>query len=179
VRQAFIENEDAYTKESIMIKLQPISEENFDQVLELKASEKFVASNSYSLAQAYLSLLDTIATGELPRLPYAILNDETVIGFVMLWFCPLEDDDDPAFKGDYFWITRFMIDEKEQGKGYGKAAMAVLLDMFRAKLNGHEAKYVYLSYEPSNHVAAKLYESCGFTETGLEMGGEVVVELVL
>jgi len=164
-----------------MITLQPISEVNFDAVLELKASEKFVAPNSYSLAQAYCSLLNTINEGEPPRMPYAILNDEIVIGFLMTtWFeLDEEDDEEPIFDGDYFWITRFMIDEKHQGKGYGKAAVAELLKLYRAKPQGYEANYVYLSCVPENHVATKMYERCGFKKTGQVLDDEVIMRLIL
>ena len=39
-----------------MISLQHITEDNFEDVLELKAQEEFVAPNSYSLAEAYNGL---------------------------------------------------------------------------------------------------------------------------
>ena len=35
-----------------------------------------------------------------------------------------ENGEDVFSDGDIYWIGRLMIDEKRQGKGYGKAAMA-------------------------------------------------------
>jgi len=161
-----------------MITLQPISEDNFEDVLELTASEDFVASNSYSLAEAYCSLKDAIDEDELHlcERPFAILHDETVVGFTMMSF---EDGEDVNSDGDIFWISRLMIDENHQGKGYGKAATSQLIDLIKTNPDGCEAKFVYTAYVPDNHVAAKTYASLGFEKTGQILDGEEVVMLAL
>ena len=163
-----------------MIKLQPISEDNIEAVLELKAATEFVAPNSYSLAQAYCSLLEHIKNGEPPRMPYAILNGDTVIGFAMMTFT-IEDgeDEELVFDGDYFWISRFMIDESHQGKGYGKEAMASLIDLVKTNPMGYEAKYIYLSYEPGNIIAEKMYTSLGFKKSGQFLESEAITRLAV
>ena len=56
-----------------------------------------------------------------------------------------------------------MIDKNHQNKGYGKAAMQLALDFIRTWPCG-EAEYCWLSYEPENEVARKLYKSFGFVE---------------
>ncbi|MBR5424551.1 MAG: GNAT family N-acetyltransferase [Clostridia bacterium] len=56
-----------------------------------------------------------------------------------------------------------MIDRRHQQKGYGKEAMRLALDFIRTFPAG-EAKYCWLSYEPENEVAKKLYASFGFEE---------------
>ena len=47
-----------------MISLQPLTENNFEDVLKLTASEELVAPNSYSLAEAYLSLKEAVDSNE-------------------------------------------------------------------------------------------------------------------
>ena len=47
-----------------MIGLQPITSEYFEEVLEFKASEEFVASNAYSLAEAYCDLKEAVENRE-------------------------------------------------------------------------------------------------------------------
>ena len=42
-----------------------------------------------------------------------------------------------------------MIDGKYQGKGYGKAALALILDYLKTNPQG-DAEYVYTSIEPGN-----------------------------
>ena len=49
------------------------------------------------------------------------------------------------------------------GKGYGRAALGLTLDYIRTLPCG-EAKCCWLSYEPENEVARKLYRSFGFEE---------------
>ena len=90
-----------------------------------------------------------------------------------------EDGEDVFSDGAIYWIGRFMIDEKHQGKGYGKAAMARLIDFVKTKPNGCEAKSIYTSYVPNNHIAAKLYAGFGFKKTGQILNGEEVVRLIL
>ena len=160
-----------------MIILQPISEDNFIDVLELKASD-MVAPNSESLAEAYLSLREAIDEDELPyaEIPFAILHDETVVGFAMVCF---EDGEDVNADGEIFWLSRLMIDEAHQGKGYGKAAMKLLLDFAKTSPTGIEAKYAYTSYSHDNEGAAKTYASLGYEPTGQILHGEVVVKLTI
>ncbi|MDA1478014.1 GNAT family N-acetyltransferase [Bacillus changyiensis] len=59
------------------------------------------------------------------------------------------------------WITTVMIDEKYQGKGYGKEAVKQLIDLI---VKRHHYKKIMIGHRPNNDVAAKLYESLGFHE---------------
>ena len=162
-----------------MITLQHISEDNYEDVLELKASEELVAPNSESLAEAYLCLKD-INDNKLHQkhilMPYAIVNDETVVGFLMVGF---EDGEDVFSDGEIYWLARFMVDDKHQGKGYGKAALAQLIDFVKTGPNGNKAKYFYTSVVPHSPVAAKMYENAGFEKTGQLLHGEEVMKLIL
>ncbi|MBE5844483.1 MAG: GNAT family N-acetyltransferase [Butyrivibrio sp.] len=69
-----------------------------------------------------------------------------------------------------------MIDKQYQGKGYGREAIKLALIFISTKPCG-EAEYCWLSYEPENKVAASLYSSFGFVETG-EMDGEEVIAVL-
>ena len=164
-----------------MITLKPITGVNFEEVLKLRASEEFVAPNAYSLAEAYCDLKEAVENGEQYRqhrysVPFAILNDETIVGFLKTGY---EDGEDINAGGDIYWLGRFMIDEKHQGKGYGKAAMTVFIDWVRSKPHGYEVKYIYTSVVPNNHIAAKLYERVGFVKTGIQFHGEDLMRLEL
>ncbi|WP_339159789.1 GNAT family N-acetyltransferase [Paenibacillus sp. FSL W8-0186] len=50
----------------------------------------------------------------------AIYSEEILVGFLV--FC-LNPDMDDNYWDDNYWIPAIMIDDKHQGKGYGKAAM--------------------------------------------------------
>jgi len=70
-------------------------------------------------------------------------------------------------------IWQFMIDEKHQGKGYGRAAVKALIDHFKSSPAYDE---LFVAAFPENQAAVKLYESCGFALTGEILDdGEVVL----
>jgi len=74
------------------------------------------------------------------------------------------------------FIQRLMVDEKFQGKGYGRFGMEKMLEIFRADERIAE---VGISYEPGNEAARRLYASLGFAETGEMFEGETVAFLKL
>jgi diamine N-acetyltransferase len=154
------------------IHLEKISYDNLGDVLKLRVAKDqrdFVASNDRSLIQAYLSL----AEGE-PVFPFAICRGEKPVGFLMISY----DDDWSGYERDawleseefrfyqgkpYYYIWRFMIDKKYQGRGYGREALGKAVEFIRTFPCG-EAEYAVLSYEPHNEAAKKLYASFGFEE---------------
>ncbi len=123
----------------MIIKLEPINEDNREAVLALSVREDqpFVATNAVSLRQAD----ETNAEKPGVARPFAIYADEKLVGFCMFVFDPEEEDDD-----DRYWLWRFMIDRSEQGKGYGQAALREIIRYF--KDNG--ADRLFLSTEPEN-----------------------------
>ena len=153
-----------------MIELRKITEENFNQCVQLQPHEeqkRFVASNVYSLAESYLSLVNNYCI----PMPFAIYKDGTIIGFTLLSFnkADVDDEDDE----DAYHVWRFMIDYRYQGKGYGKEAMEKIIDFILTYPHGN-ASVIFLSYDPDNDVARKLYASFGFVETGEIEHGELI-----
>lgn len=113
--------------------------------------EKFVASNALSIVQSIYE------TGWNVR---GIELDGKIIGFTMYGL----DEDTKNY-----WICRLMIDYTQQGKGYGRKVIQLILDEMKQL---HDCKSIYLSTEPDNEVAIKLYESFGFQKTGKMNEGE-------
>ena len=150
------------------ITLKPIDDTNREAVLKLTVREDqpFVAPNDVSLRQA------DEANAEDPGVarPFAIYADEKLVGFCMFAFEPEEEDPD-----DRYWLWRFMIDKSEQGKGYGQAALAEIIQYFRD--NG--ADQLWLSTEPENECGVHVYHKAGFKETGDIDDGEAVFALML
>jgi diamine N-acetyltransferase len=75
------------------------------------------------------------------------------------------------------WLFHFFIDERFQGRGYGKAALAALIAW--VKKHYPTCQYLALTVHPENHVAQQLYTGIGFTPTGDEHGGEPIYRLAL
>ena len=71
-----------------------------------------------------------------------------------------------------------MIDKAYQNNGFGKDAVKLALDFVKTFPCG-KAEYCWLSYEPENKVARKLYSSFGFVETGDMDGEELIAALKL
>lgn len=145
---------------AMTVELREINKDNWRECVRLKTSDeqaRFVAPNLFPIAQSKVE----------PYLrPLAIYDDEEMIGFVMY-------GRDPA--DDCYSVARLMIDERHQGKGYGRAAMIEAIRRMRAEPDCQE---IALSIEPENEVAEKLYASLGFRKTGEVIDGEVVMRLL-
>jgi len=97
--------------------------------------------------------------------PLAILYLDQIIGFSM--YCKDPDD------GRY-WLYVYMIDEAQQGKGYGKEGIKQLLKYIQKQEKDiHE---VVIGHRPDNERAGYLYESAGFKKTGEIINGEIIRE---
>lgn len=146
-----------------MIHFRAITEDNFDAIIRMKRpdDERFVASNAYSLAQAWLYR----DAGDV--YPFAIYNDETPVGFMML-------DEDTEERCLIIW--RIMFPAEHQFKGYGTAALREII-----RLAGECGKYDFLliSYAPDNHIAEHVYTKLGFLPTGVFEHGEYELRLDL
>lgn len=158
------------------INFRKITADNWEECVNLTVNEEqknFVAPNAFSLAQAAYDAIntdfddddyETIRTDETDTVR-AIYVDDTMVGFIM--YCV----DSAERKA---WISRYMIDKNYQGNGYGKAALAKILDFFENKLNCIETG---LSEVPENFLAKKVYGSLGFEFTGeVEDDEEIMVK---
>ena len=154
------------------IHLEKVTDDNVDAIVKLRVSKEqrnYVASNDWSLIDAYLSL----AEGK-PVFPFGIYNGKTLVGFMMISYSndwsgyerdAWMDSDSYRFYKDkyYYYVWRFMIDKRFQGRGYGRKALELAIDFMRTFPCG-VAEYCVLSYEPTNETAKNFYCSFGFKE---------------
>lgn len=141
------------------IRLEPIRASNRAAVLALKLTkdqQDFLSDNASSLKEA--------ASDEDAR-PRAVVAEDRIIGFLMY--------DASAGDGEAL-IYRFMIDCNNQGRGYGRAALSVLLKEIGAL--GH-VRDVLVCYMPENEGARRLYQSAGFMDEGEDADGEMIARL--
>ena len=144
-----------------LIELREITMANFRECIGLSVEDDqrdYVASNMYSLAEAKA---DGVS------IPLAIYAHGEMVGFTMYNY--------DAKQGIGF-IDRLMVAAGQQGRGYGRAAMAEVIARLRA-IPG--CRKIRTSFEPTNVVAQRLYESLGFRTTGEIEGGEGVAVLEL
>lgn len=160
-----------------MLRLEKVNGANVWDILKLKVAkeqESFVAVNEVSIIEAY-----TAITGNGYAFPFGIYDDDTPVGFLMVGFDTDDfwDDAPPVAKGNYN-LWRLMIDRKYQNKGYGKRALGLALEFIKSFPCG-KAECCWLSYDPENDVARRLYHSFGFFETGEMDGDELIAVLKL
>ena len=139
-----------------MINFRAITEDNFDMIVAMKRpdDENFVASNAYSLAQAWLYR----DAGDV--YPFAIYDDDRPVGFMML-------DEDRGERCLVIW--RIMFPEENRLKGYGTAAIREIIRL--AKESGRY-DFLLIDYDPENKVAEHVYKKLGFWPTGVFEHGE-------
>jgi len=158
-----------------MITLQIVTSKNCFAIFDLKADEKHVAANQRSMAEAYAYY----AEHGFGPIAYGIYNDEMPVGFIMAVISgPQLGDEDLSDGKPYYYLWRMMIDNDHQSKGYGRAALHLLLQEIKKFPQG-KADKMFTSVVPGNTAATRLYESFGFEKTGEVLDGEEVMELVL
>jgi len=131
-----------------LLNLRPLDSDNARAVVGLQVAPGqagFVAANANSIADAYVHR-------ELR--PLAVYAGDELVGFAMYG----QDVDDGRW-----WIVRMMIDERFQGRGYGRGAMMALIALMGDE---HRCESIKLGVDPANVGAIRLYESLGFTDTG-------------
>jgi diamine N-acetyltransferase len=144
------------------VTLREVTRDTVRAITRLKVApdqEQFVASNAVSIAQAYF---DRDAAWF-----RAIYADETPVGFVMLYDKPEE--------AEYF-LWRFMVDQRYQGRGYGWKALERLVEHVRTRPN---ATTLGVSYVPGEGSPGPFYHKFGFVDTGEVDDDELVARLDL
>ena len=135
------------------ITFREITSDNYSQVLNLKITPeqeaaKFVSPVVRSLADAWFYREEGIAY------PKAVYADEDLVGFIMY---ELDTEEHQVF------IWRFLIDQRYQGKGYGRQTIEVVMEM--AKEQAQITKVV-ADYVDGNEPMKKILLDLGFEETG-------------
>ncbi|MCM3629572.1 GNAT family N-acetyltransferase [Paenibacillus glycanilyticus] len=129
-----------------MITLKNINADNWYACTLLEAAEEqkklFPAPAVFWLAEAAYCEMNACA----------LYAGEEIVGFAVYAIDP-ED-------GNY-WIMAFMIDHRQQGKGYGRFGMLAVVEHIREQ---HGCKVILLGHRPNNDRAARLYASLGFKE---------------
>ncbi len=143
------------------ITFRSVTRENFSAVIELAVTPEqvdFVSPNLYSLAEVSIEPSWT---------SLAIYAGDDLVGFALFG----RDDETGRW-----WIMRYMIDAQHQGRGYGTAALPMLIDLI---VERHSCGEIFLGYDPGNDVAERLYARMGFAPTGEMVGGEIVARLAV
>lgn len=144
------------------VSLRAVTKDNFAAVIDLPLlahQVDYLASNAYSIAEA--SFYPHYTTR-------AIYAADELVGFLM--YVSLAEEGDPGEHAIY----RFMVDHRQQGKGYGRRALELALEEIRAHGG---VTCIWICYWPGNPAAKKFYASFGFVETELDETGEMYARI--
>jgi diamine N-acetyltransferase len=136
-----------------MVTLRPIEEANREAVEALRTSEaqeRFVSSVVDSLA-------DAKEEAEARGLYWAIYDDETPVGFVMI----SEEVGSSEYIPNFLW--KLLIDERYQRRGYGTATLDLIVERFRARPG---VDVLWTSAGRGEGSPIPFYERYGFEQTG-------------
>ena len=159
---------DADHPQADVVSLREITAETVRDVCKLEVAPEqqgLVAPNAVSIAQAYFEPAAWFR---------AVYAGGTPVGFAML-YDPTRTGE-PEGGSDTCFLWRFMIDHRHQRKGYGAAALTLLIAQARTLPGVTRLK---TSYVPKPGNASTLYERAGFRATGEIDDGETVLELPL
>lgn len=143
-----------------MIYLVDIDDENGCDDLEVAEDQKgYVCSSLVMLARAWLH------RKKRPRV-FNVYDGDTAVGMGMY----LDDPEKEAYD-----FCQLFIDKNYQGRGYGKAAVQLVLEKMRK-----EGKYqkVSMCYVEGNDASRKLFEQFGFVEVS-HPWDEIFMERIL
>jgi len=143
------------------VELREVSAETVREICALQVApdqRRFVAPNTVSFAEAHYE----------PKAWFrAVYADGQPVGFAMLSI----GTETPEY---YLW--RFMIADRFQGRGYGRAAIGLIVDHVRSLPNARE---LLVSWVPGDSGPEPFYLGLGFVPTGEVDGGEVAARLEL
>jgi len=137
-----------------VIELRPVTSENLDDCTELQVSPEqrdaaFADTVTYSLAEAYVFTKDK---SQITTFPFAIYHNDEVIGFTLM-----------EIVGNEGWIINFLIDQRFQHLGLGKAAFKECVKWFQ---DVHRVVAVLMPVNPGNHLVINAAKRYGFCDTG-------------
>ena len=156
-----------------MIKLERVTNENYDEVSQLSVHENQVEELDWDLTAELKNYLNS---DEEDEIIFAIYHEKTTIGLVEIGY--YENDQDSYNRKKYgdlasYEVNRMMIDGAYQGKGFGKQALLAIIDYIKTFPCGI-ADAITVTYFLSNKVAKSLYQSVGFEETGEKWDGDTL-----
>ena len=150
-----------------MVTLRPIDDSNREVVEALEVApqqRQFVSDVVQSIREA--------ASEPGGRAIYwAIYADETPVGFVMI----SDDVDGPDYFPQYLW--KLFIDQRYQGRGYGRATLDHIAEYFRRR---PEVEVMRTSAGQGEGSPIGFYERYGFERTGdIVFDNEVLLQIML
>ena len=140
-----------------MVQLVPIDRDNWRATLEVRVQPEKLQWVASREPVALMILAKSYVRNDFQEWhPLAVMDGDTVVGVLAI-----------GTAGDVAWLHHFLIDERFQGRGFGRAAMVAAARWLRA-LHPSPTR-LGLCVLPENEVAFGLYRSLGFERVGVTL----------
>jgi diamine N-acetyltransferase len=150
-----------------VVSLRPITDANRDAVLALRVSQ----AQEQFVSNVPDSLLEAAEEPDGRAISWAVYDDETPVGFVMI----SDEVGGPGYIAQYLW--KLLIDERYQRRGLGTATLDLIVDYFRGR-PGVEVMWTSAGQGEGSPIS--FYERYGFERTGdIVFDDEVLLRLEL
>lgn len=152
------------------VHLRPVAEENRAAVEAIQDTDE---QSDYVTGVAE-SLVEAAQTPDARPWYRGLYDGETLVGFVMI-----SDGitvQNPLYLGPYY-LWRLLVDERYQGRGYGSAAIRLVVDYLRAERPDATELLTSTARGPASPIG--FYLGVGFRRTGEVHEGEDVLTLDL
>ena len=146
-----------------MVSLRPITDTNREAVEALAVTpdqRRFVSG-------VRESILEAAEEPEGRALYWAIYDEETPVGFVMI----ADEVGSPDYIAHFLW--KLLIDERYQRRGLGTATLDLIVEYFRNRGVGE----MWTSVGQGEGSPLTFYEGYGFEQTGDVHGNEILLRL--
>ncbi len=151
------------------LRIKPVAREDVRPLIALETADDqdgFVSSNAVSLAEMHY---------EAGAHAFALMAEDRHVGLALVIDRRKDDDLDEGEDPNVVYFWRLLIDRNEQRKGYGSAAVDLIIDWAR----DIGVPRMLIQAVPENTVALELYENKGFVRTGRIVMDEVELAKVL
>ena len=146
-----------------MVSLRPITDANREAVEALAVTpgqRRFVSG-------VRESILEAAEEPDAQALYWAIYDEETPVGFVMI----ADEVGGPDYIAHFLW--KLLIDERYQRQGFGTATLDLIVEYFRNR----EVRTMWTSAEQGEGSPVAFYERYGFKRAGDLHGDEILLRL--
>ena len=146
-----------------MVSLRPITDANRETVEALAVTP----SQGRFVSGVRESLLEAAEERDARALYWAIYDEETPVGFVMI----ADEVDSPDYIAHFLW--KLLIDKRYQRRGFGTATLDLIVEYFRNRGVGA----MWTSVAQGEGSPLTFYERYGFKRTGDLHGDEILLRL--
>ncbi len=145
-----------------MVELVPVTRDNWRATLEVRVQPEKLQWVASREPVGLMILAKSYVRNDLQLWhPLAIEHEGSIVGVVAV-----------GTGGDVAWLHHFLIDERSQGRGFGRAAMLAVGDWLRQE--HPSVTRLGLCVVPQNEVAFRLYRSLGFETVGETLDDQLI-----